>query len=79
MSTNSQNNQHNTERPQTNRPSGGAPFRGPGPMGRGPGGHGPIGMPGEKPKDAKGTLKKIVKLLAPSTPALVAVFIAAIL
>ena len=81
MSTHSQNREHTTEQSRTERPGPAArpAFRGPGPMGRGPGGHGPIGMPGEKPKDAKATLTKIGRLLAPSTPALVAVFVAAIL
>ena len=49
-------------------PSAGSPFGGPG-SGRGPGGPGrgpgPAGrmMPGEKAKDLKGSLKKLVKKL----------------
>ncbi|WP_062355257.1 ABC transporter ATP-binding protein [Bacillus kwashiorkori] len=47
-------------------------------------GHGPrgphgMGMPGEKPKDFKGTLKRLIHYLKPSKYALFVVFIAAIL
>ncbi|MBQ7087760.1 MAG: ABC transporter ATP-binding protein [Clostridia bacterium] len=64
-------------------PSGGSPFGGPG-SGRGPGGGrpgGPAGrmMPGEKAKDLKGSLKKLVKMLKAHWLSIVTVCICAIL
>lgn len=55
-------------------------------FGGGPGGHGPggmrgpamMGMPAEKAKDVKGTLRRLGAYLAPSTPALIVVLVATI-
>ena len=56
------------------RPAG--PGRGP--MGRGPmGGHGPMGMPGEKPKHFKATMKKLIGYLGRYRAAIVLVLIVA--
>ena len=49
--------------------------RGPG---RGPMGHGRVMMPGEKAKDFKGTMKKLMAYLGKYTYAIIAVFIFAI-
>ena len=50
--------------------------KGPGGHGRGPGGHGgPGGPPVEKPKDFKGTVRKILKLVAPFKMRFIAVII----
>lgn len=51
--------------------------RGPG-AGRGPGGHG-FGMPTEKAKDFKGTLRRLVGWLRPHRPAILLVFAMAVL
>ena len=65
-------------------PSGGSPFGGPG-SGRGPGGPGrgpgPAGrmMPGEKAKDLKGSLKKLVKKLKGQWLSIIIVCIFAVL
>ena len=60
------------------------PFGGPGGrpvgprlMGRGPGG--PLGMPGEKPKDFKGTLKRLTFYLKPRATQLITVIVFAVL
>lgn len=48
---------------------------------RGPGGHGgpPMGMPAEKAKDFKGTMKRLVKYLLPRKLNLIAVFATAVI
>ncbi|GAP16137.1 ABC-type multidrug transport system, ATPase and permease component [Longilinea arvoryzae] len=56
----------NPNNPPRNTPAGAGPFgprRGPG----GPGGHGPMGMMmrGEKPRDFKGTMKRLIQYLRP--------------
>ncbi|MBE6988359.1 MAG: ABC transporter ATP-binding protein [Ruminococcaceae bacterium] len=51
-----------SENKRQSQPSGGSPFGGPG-SGRGRGGPGGRMMPGEKAKDLKGSLKKLVKKL----------------
>ncbi|MBE6988999.1 MAG: hypothetical protein E7432_09550, partial [Ruminococcaceae bacterium] len=51
-----------SENKRQSAPSGGSPFGGPG-SGRGRGGPGGRMMPGEKAKDLKGSLKKLVKKL----------------
>ena len=66
------------------RPVGGpgpGPMGGRGPMG-GPMGGGPMGgmgMPAQKAKDFKGTLKRLMTYLKPRTPQLAAIFVLAIL
>jgi len=69
--------------PETGTPRDNNPMAKPGAMvGRGPGaggGHGPFGMPGEKAKNFKGTLRRLVSYLAPHRSAILIVFGMAIL
>lgn len=60
-----------SERKEDHRPRRG--------MGGGPGHGMPMGMPVQKAKDFKGTLKRLIGYLKPYTPRLIIVFIAAIL
>ncbi|MFC5531367.1 ABC transporter ATP-binding protein [Cohnella yongneupensis] len=58
---------------------GAGPGPGRGPMGGGFGGMGGFGMPGQKPKNFKGTLRRLVRYLKPYRTNLLIVFITAIL
>lgn len=69
--------EHRKEPGQGNKQGGGGPMPGL-PFGRGPGGMG-MGMPGQKAKDFKGSLKRLTGYLKPHRYQLFAVFLTAIL
>lgn len=69
--------EHRKEPGQGNKQGGGGPMPGM-PFGRGPGGMG-MGMPGQKAKDFKGSLKRLTGYLKPHRYQLYAVFLTAIL